>query len=195
MPSPMQRNRYNRYRIHGFQPLRGVFGPQLTDAFRQGLISAMLHPENHFPSGAVVSPQPNHPVELERLILAARTPFADRQILPECTRAPRTRRVRVVEQCGSTAVAEVARAIAERRGTESAEPGIENLPQAAAEVGDELAEHTIVPNWPADKLTHACRNLISRIRSRHASPDSPRLLPHHRRPRRRRSPHAIHARR
>src|SRR5437764_4930840 len=99
----MQRNRYNRYRPDGFYALGGVFGPQLADAFRQGLISAVLHPENHFPSGAVVRPQPNHPVELERLILAARTPFADRQILPDCTRTPRTRRVRVIEQ-GSAAV-------------------------------------------------------------------------------------------
>jgi hypothetical protein len=139
--SPMQRNRYNRYCSDGFQPLSGVFGPQFAYAFRQGLISAVFHSENHFPTGAVVRPQPNHPVELERLILAARTSFADRQILPERTRTPWTRRMRVVEQSGAAVVAEVTGPVAERRGTDGAESWIEELPHATAQVGDELAEH------------------------------------------------------
>src|SRR5436309_1321744 len=99
---------------------------------------AVLQPQDQLTTQTLIRPQPECPFERQRLAAAADAVVAGRQVRPERTGTARASRVRIVEQGGTAAGAEVARPVSPRAHAGGADPGVDEVQQAAADVPSQV---------------------------------------------------------
>src|SRR5690349_21742095 len=105
----------------------------------------VLHPQDRVTAQAFVRPEANDALKLKRLAATAGAIPGRRQVWAECAGTADAGRVRIGDECGAAVGTEVAGADRGRPAAEMADAGVEEVQQAAAEVGCEGAPHGRTP--------------------------------------------------